>query len=121
MLTAATARSAPPLPLHADREDELLVAQRKINQLKAAGNSGGLAGGAAAAGEQAARGGGGSPVAGAPAAASADAADTARLHQLLQVGWGEWAHGKRTCLCFLTCTVQSPQLAVRQYHISSCP
>ncbi|PRW61074.1 E3 ubiquitin- ligase BRE1-like 2 [Chlorella sorokiniana] len=68
----------------ADREDELLVAQRKINQLKAAGNSGGLAGAAPAAGEQAARGGGGSPVAGAPAAASADAADTARLHQLLQ-------------------------------------
>lgn len=68
----------------ADREDELLVAQRKINQLKAAGNSGGLAGGAPAAAEQAARGAGGSPVAGAPAAASADAADTARLHQLLQ-------------------------------------
>lgn len=67
------------------------MAQRKINQLKASGNSGGLAGGGAAAGEQAARGGGGSPVAGGPAAASADAADTARLHQLLQASAvGRW-------------------------------
>lgn len=81
----------PPCRCATDREDELLVAQRKINQLKASGNSGGLAGGGAAAGEQAARGGGGSPVAGGPAAASADAADTARLHQLLQASAvGRW-------------------------------
>ena len=89
------------------------MAQRKINQLKAAGNSGGLAGGAAAAGEQAARGGGGSPVAGAPAAASADAADTARLHQLLQASWGVGGVGVLwQSVAITVCTCNSSQRAV---------
>ena len=62
------------------------MAQRKINQLKAAaGGGGGLPAAAASAGEQAPRGGAGSPVPSSGPAA-ADAADTARLHQLLQVG-----------------------------------
>ncbi|KAI3432441.1 hypothetical protein D9Q98_003994 [Chlorella vulgaris] len=64
----------------ADREDELLVAQRKINQLKA---SGGVTVGDAASTAAA-----GTAVAAAAGGAS-DAADTARVHELLQTRTSE--------------------------------
>ena len=69
--------------MSADREDELLVAQRKINQLKAggavagAGSSGAVGGAGAGAGQPT-----GSP--GAGGSSGGDASDSARLHQLLQ-------------------------------------
>ncbi|KAL4423868.1 hypothetical protein ABPG75_001169 [Micractinium tetrahymenae] len=65
----------------ADREDELLVAQRKINQLK----SGGAVAGAGSGGAGLGAGAGAGQHAGSPGAGgSGDAADSARLHQLLQ-------------------------------------
>ena len=69
----------------ADREDELLVAQRKITQLKAAaaGGAAGIPAGGAAAAAGGAGAGSPTPAAGAGAGA-ADGAGAERLHQLLQ-------------------------------------
>ncbi|PSC73290.1 E3 ubiquitin-ligase BRE1-like 2 isoform A [Micractinium conductrix] len=63
----------------ADREDELLVAQRKINQLRTGGAAGAGAAGAANGGAASA-----APAGSPGAAAGGDAAEAARLHTALQ-------------------------------------
>lgn len=67
----------------ADREDELLVAQRKIYQLKAGGAVAGIGAGSGTAGVTAGAAAG--QLAGSTdTGGSGDAGDSARLHQLLQ-------------------------------------
>lgn len=77
----------PQRALPTDREDELLVAQRKVNQLKtaAAGGAAVMVAGAPAAAAGAAGAGSPTPAAGAGAVVvAADGAGAERLHQLLQ-------------------------------------